>query len=63
MYRCNLSFTALNDYLIFLEMNKLIIGTSKNDSDTPKYEITNDGIQYLRNLKPAIEIIKSLKRL
>jgi predicted transcriptional regulator len=57
MYRANLSFTQLNEYLDLLMTMKLII-ISEN-SEKALYKTTSKGLQYLQNYKEIIELLKN----
>jgi len=57
MYRANLSFTQLNEYLDLLLSMKLV-GTVEAKEKTV-YKTTPKGLQYLQNYKEIIELLKN----
>lgn len=57
MYRANLSFTQLNEYLDLLTTMKLIEITENKDKTI--YKTTPKGFQYLQNYKEIIELLKN----
>lgn len=57
MYRANLSFTQLNEYLDLLLSMKLV-GLIENKEKT-LYKTTPKGFQYLQNYKEIIELLKN----
>lgn len=57
MYRANLSFTQLNEYLDLL-LNMKLVESSEN-SERTVYKTTPKGIQYLENYKEIIELLKN----
>jgi len=57
MYRANLSFTQLNEYLDLLLSMKLV-GIVENREKT-MYKTTPKGLQYLQNYREIIELLKN----
>jgi predicted transcriptional regulator len=57
MYRANLSFTQLNEYLNLLLSMKLV--GLLEDKEKTVYKTTNKGLQYLQNYKEIIELLKN----
>ncbi|HVP40809.1 MAG TPA: winged helix-turn-helix domain-containing protein [Candidatus Krumholzibacteriaceae bacterium] len=57
MYRANLSFTQLNEYLDLLLSMKLV-GLTEDRAKTI-YKTTPKGLQYLQNYKEIIELLKN----
>jgi predicted transcriptional regulator len=57
MYRANLSFTQLNEYLELLTVMKLV-GIIEEKGKTI-YKTTPKGLQYLQNYKEIIELLKN----
>ena len=57
MYRANLSFTQLNEYLDLLVTMKLVGMLEAKDKTT--YKTTSKGFQYLQNYKEIIELLKN----
>lgn len=57
MYRANLSFTQLNDYLSFLLNTKLISQTISEGKEG--YKITESGLNFLHKHGELIRLIKS----
>jgi predicted transcriptional regulator len=57
MYRANLSFTQLNEYLDLLLSMKLV-GLIEDKGKTI-YKTTSKGLQYLQNYKEIIELLKN----
>ena len=59
MYRANLSFNQLNDYLDFLLDNGLITQTSRTGSDCKEvYVITKKGVEYLQVHSKLVRLLK-----
>jgi predicted transcriptional regulator len=56
MYRANLSFTQLNDYLTFMLINNLIIQT--NESEKENYRITKIGLDFLLKYGELTKLLK-----
>jgi predicted transcriptional regulator len=57
MYRANLSFTQLNDYLGFMLKISLLERILQNDRDT--YRATEKGIDFLQRYREINELLKS----
>ena len=57
MYRANLSFTQLNDYLRFMLRISLIDKIVKNDKET--YKATEKGLDFLQRYREITELLKS----
>lgn len=57
MYRGNLSFTQLNDYLKFMLKNELIEKVLLNDKDV--YKATEKGIDFLQRYREITELLKT----
>jgi predicted transcriptional regulator len=57
MYRANLSFTQLNDYLKFMLRINLLDKTTNNDKD--RYETTGKGSDFLRIYGEITELLKN----
>jgi predicted transcriptional regulator len=57
MYRANLSFTQLNDYLKFMLKINLLEKILVNDKDT--YRATAKGLDFLQRYNEITELIKS----
>lgn len=57
MYRANLSFAQLNEYLDLLMTMKLV-GIIKGKEKTI-YKTTHKGLQYLENYKEIIQLLKN----
>ena len=57
MYRANLSFMQLNEYLGLLVTMKLVKITEGHDKTV--YKTTPKGMQYLQNYKEIIELLKN----
>lgn len=57
MYRANLSFTQLNDYLRFMLRISLLEKILVNDKDT--YRATAKGLDFLQRYNEITELIKS----
>ena len=57
MYRANLSFTQLNEYLNLLVDMKLV-GLMDN-KEKNVYKTTSKGLQYLQNYREIIELLKN----
>lgn len=56
MYKANLSFAQLNDYLSLLVDLKLLNTTTNNKKTT--YKATKKGIQFLENYKDIVRLLK-----
>jgi predicted transcriptional regulator len=59
MYRANLSFAQLNEYLKLLTELKLLEIINANEKTI--YKTTEKGIQYLQNYKEMVELLQSEK--
>ncbi len=57
MYRANLSFTQLNDYLKFMLKNELLEKIMLNDKEM--YKITEKGLNFLQRYHEIIDLIKT----
>lgn len=57
MYRANLSFTQLNEYLDLLVSMKLVGLIAEKEKNI--YKTTAKGLQYLQNYKEIIELLKN----
>jgi predicted transcriptional regulator len=57
MYRANLSFTQLNDYLSFMLKNELLEKTLLNDRDV--YKATEKGMNFLQRYREITELLKT----
>lgn len=57
MYRANLSFTQLNDYLDFMLKNGLLDMLSRNDKDV--YVASEKGMSFLERYREITELLKS----
>jgi len=57
MYRANLSFTQLNDYLEFMLKINLLEKLLVNDKDT--YQATAKGLDFLERYSECAELVKS----
>jgi predicted transcriptional regulator len=57
MYKANLSFTQLNEYLPYLLNKKLISLTSNGDGEI--YVITKQGIDFLKRHNELIQLLKT----
>jgi predicted transcriptional regulator len=56
MYRANLSFAQLNEYLAFLQEVKLLKVNTEDGRTT--YKTTSKGIKYLENFSTIKELLK-----
>ena len=57
MYRANLSFTQLNDYLRFMLRISLLEKVLENDKDV--YRATEKGLDFLQRYREINELLKS----
>jgi predicted transcriptional regulator len=57
MYKANLSFTQLNDYIDFLLNNDLIKQTSSDGKEV--YVITEKGMDFLQVHKELVQLLKA----
>ena len=57
MYRANLSFTQLNDYLSFMLKIGLLDKTLQNDRET--YRATEKGVDFLQRYREITELLKT----
>jgi predicted transcriptional regulator len=57
MYRANLSFTQLNDYLGFMLKISLLNKVSENDKDI--YRATMKGMDFLQRYHEIVELLKT----
>ena len=56
MYKANLSFTQLNDYLLFLQNNNLITRTYSEGKEV--YVITMEGVNFLQRHRELTEMLR-----
>lgn len=56
MYRANLSFTQLNDYLKFMLQNELLEKITSNDKEI--YKATEKGLSFLRRYQEIMDLLK-----
>jgi predicted transcriptional regulator len=60
MYKANLSFTQLNDYLDFLLNNGFITQASRTSSDCKEvYFITEKGVDFLQVHRELVRLLKA----
>ena len=57
MYRANLSFTQLNDYLRFMLRINLLAKVNENDKE--RYETTDKGMDFLQRYREITELLKN----
>ncbi|MEM3443026.1 MAG: winged helix-turn-helix domain-containing protein [Candidatus Bathyarchaeia archaeon] len=57
MYRANLSFTQLNDYLGFMLKIRLLDKTVENDKEI--YRATDKGLSFLMRYREITELLKT----
>jgi predicted transcriptional regulator len=57
MYRANLSFTQLNDYLRFMMRISLLEKVLENDKDY--YQATDKGLDFLQRYREINELLKT----
>ena len=57
MYRANLSFTQLNDYLKFMLKNALLEKVLLNDKEV--YKTTEKGMNFLQRYREITELLKT----
>ncbi|MDH5482725.1 MAG: winged helix-turn-helix domain-containing protein [Candidatus Bathyarchaeota archaeon] len=57
MYKANLSFTQLNDYLGFMLKINLLDKNIENDRDT--YRTSEKGLEFLQRYRDITELLKS----
>jgi predicted transcriptional regulator len=57
MYRANLSFTQLNDYLRFMLKTSLLNKVSENGKDI--YRATMKGMDFLQRYREIVELLKT----
>ena len=57
MYRANLSFTQLNDYLRFMLRISLLDKVSENNKDI--YQATVKGMDFLQRYREIVELLKT----
>jgi predicted transcriptional regulator len=57
MYRANLSFTQLNDYLSFMLKNELLEKISLNEREV--YKATEKGMNFLQRYREITELLKT----
>lgn len=56
MYRANLSFTQLNDYLKFMLKNELLDKLSQNEKNV--YKASEKGLDFLMRYRDLTELLK-----
>ena len=59
MYKANLSFTQLNDYLEFMLNNNLITQTSHHGKEV--YVVTEKGMDFLQKHRELIRLLKTYR--
>jgi predicted transcriptional regulator len=57
MYRANLSFTQLNDYLNFMLKNELLEKVLMNDKEV--YKATEKGMTFIQSYREINELLKT----
>lgn len=57
MYRANLSFTQLNDYLKFMVRINLLNKDFENNKDI--YRATDKGVDFLQRYREIVELLKA----
>lgn len=57
MYRANLSFTQLNDYITF--MLKICLLQKIRENEKEKYETTEKGMEFLQRYQEITELLKN----
>lgn len=57
MYRANLSFTQLNDYLAFMLRISLLEKVTENEKE--RYETTGKGMDFLQRYREITELLKN----
>ncbi|MEM3577501.1 MAG: winged helix-turn-helix domain-containing protein [Candidatus Bathyarchaeia archaeon] len=57
MYRANLSFTQLNDYLKFMLKIRLLDKIVENDKE--KYKATEKGLNFLQRYREITQLLKA----
>jgi predicted transcriptional regulator len=57
MYKANLSFTLLNDYIDFLLSNNLIMQTGSEGKEV--YFITAKGVDFLQRHNELVRLLKA----
>ena len=57
MYRANLSFTQLNDYIKFMLRNNLLDKVLENEKE--RYETTAKGVDFLQRYREITELLKN----
>jgi predicted transcriptional regulator len=57
MYRANLSFTQLTDYLSFLLKNELLMKVVSDNKEV--YKATSKGIEFLQRYREITELLKT----
>ena len=57
MYRANLSFTQLNDYLRFMLKISLLEKVLRNDRDT--YKATDKGLDFIQRYREITELLRA----
>jgi len=57
MYRANLSFTQLNDYLKFMLKNELLEKIVSNEKEL--YKATEKGLNFLQRYRQIIDLLKT----
>jgi len=60
MYKANLSFTQLNDYVDFLLNNRLITQINRTEGDCKEvYVITKKGVDFLQVHRELLRLLKT----
>ncbi|UCG45545.1 MAG: hypothetical protein JSV58_01825 [Candidatus Bathyarchaeota archaeon] len=57
MYKANLSFAQLNEYLSFLLETKLIVSNSRAEKTV--YKVTSKGMRFLQNYAKIRDLLKA----
>jgi predicted transcriptional regulator len=57
MYKANLSFTQLTDYLVFMLNQNLIVHTS--DGGREVYKVTEKGLDFLQRHQELVQLLKT----
>jgi predicted transcriptional regulator len=60
MYKANLSFTQLNDYLAFMQINNLIAPSIYEGRDG--YMVTERGLDFLQKHSELVNLLKTSSR-
>lgn len=57
MYKANLSFAQLNDYLVFMLSQNLIVHTSNGEREV--YKVTDKGMDFLQRHQELVQLLKT----